>query len=256
MAHSFVQAYDDESQAFFDFASLFPQTAVFLIDTYDTEQAARSVAALAPKLRRAGIAVKGVRIDSGDLLAHARNVRQIFDDAQLRDTTIFASGNLDEYRVRDLVAANAPIDGFGIGTTIVTSADAPYLEAVYKLQEYAGSARRKRSVGKETLPGRKQVFRYYGSDGTMIRDVLTIESDNEGGRPLLEPVMRAGKRLRPAPGFDTLRAHAADQLRALPGPLRVLEPSAQPHPVEVAPALQELVAQLDAGTKTQNAHGA
>jgi nicotinate phosphoribosyltransferase len=256
MAHSFVQAYDDESNAFFDFASLFPQTAVFLIDTYDTEEAARKVAALAPKLQRAGIAIKGVRIDSGDLIAHARNVRHILDDGQLHGATIFASGNLDEYRVRELVAANAPIDGFGIGTSLVTSADAPCLEAVYKLQEYAGSARRKRSTGKETLPGRKQVYRHYGADRTMVRDVLTIESDNEGGRALLEPVMRAGKRLYPSPALDIVRARAGDQCTALPRPLRALESAEQPYPVDVAPALRELAAQLDAARTTGNAHEA
>src|SRR3990172_9231572 len=134
MAHSFVQAYDDEAAAFVDFAKVFPSNTVLLIDTYDTESAARKIVALAPQLQQAGVAIKGVRLDSGDLAVHARNVRRILDGAGLTRTTIFASGNLDEYRVRELLAAGAPIDGFGIGTSMATASDAPFLDAVYKLE--------------------------------------------------------------------------------------------------------------------------
>jgi nicotinate phosphoribosyltransferase len=245
MAHSYVQACDDESDAFLEFARLFPRTAVFLIDTYDTERAAQKVAALAPQLRAAGIAVKGVRIDSGDLPGQARSVRRTLDAAGLRDTTIFASGNLDEYRVRNLLEAGAPIDGFGIGTALVTSSDAPYLEAVYKLQEYAGLARRKRSTGKETLPGRKQVYRRYRPDGLAAGDTLTLEHGSPDGRPLLEQVMRSGKRLRAAPPLDAIRAYARDEISALPEPLRALERCATPYTVEVARELHDLAADFD-----------
>ena len=153
MAHSFVQAHDDEISAFARFAEANPGNVVLLIDTYETEAAAEKVVRLAPELKKLGIDIQGVRIDSGDLGLHARKVRAILDEAGLREVRIFASGNLDEYLVRDLIESNAPIDAFGIGTRIDTSSDAPYLDCAYKLQEYAGRARRKRSEGKTTWPG-------------------------------------------------------------------------------------------------------
>ena len=159
MAHSFVQAHDDETLAFEHFAHAQPDNVVLLIDTYDTEAAARKVVALAPKLERKGIRIKGVRIDSGNLADHARKVRQILDAGGLQHVTIFASGDLDEYVLRDMFASGAPVDGLGIGTRMDTSSDMPYLDCAYKLEEYAGKARRKRSEGKQTWPGRKQVYR-------------------------------------------------------------------------------------------------
>ena len=248
MAHSFVQAHDDEAAAFERFASACPSNTVFLIDTYDTEAAARKVVALAPRLREAGIAIRGVRLDSGDLAALSRSVRRILDDAGLRQTTIFASGNLDEYRLRDLLASGSPIDGFGVGTSLVTSADAPFLDAVYKLQEYAGIPRRKRSAGKATWPGRKQVIRHLRDDGTLDHDAVTLESEDRSGSRLLAPVMRGGRRAAPAPGIHSLRADAARNLAALPSSLRGLEQPVVPYRVEISPALRELAAQVDKKT--------
>jgi nicotinate phosphoribosyltransferase len=250
MAHSFIQAHDDEAAAFADFAEVFPNSTVFLIDTYDTEAAARKVVALAPQLERAGIAIKGVRLDSGDLAAHARNVRRILDGAGLTQTTIFASGNLDEYRVRDLLAAGAPIDGFGIGSSLVTASDAPYLDAVYKLQEYAGKPRRKRSTGKATWPGRKQVYRYYCSDGMLDHDVVTLEDDAQPGRSLLQLVMKNGKRVDGFSSFDALRDYAKGQLATLTQHLRELDSSSEPYRVEIALPLRELAARVDRQTAT------
>ncbi|HYL23554.1 MAG TPA: nicotinate phosphoribosyltransferase, partial [Burkholderiales bacterium] len=147
MAHSFVQAHESEHAAFEHFASVFPKNAVLLIDTYDTVEGARKAVEAAQSFT-----MKGVRLDSGDLDALSRQVRKVLDEAGMKDAIIFASGNLDEYRVAELVGAGAPIDSFGIGTSLVTSADYPYLDAVYKLQEYAGRPRRKRSTGKATWP--------------------------------------------------------------------------------------------------------
>lgn len=245
MAHSFVQAHDDEAAAFVDFAKVFPGNTVFLIDTYDTESAARKIVALAPQLQQAGIAIKGVRLDSGDLAVHARNVRRILDDAGLTRTTVFASGNLDEYRVRELLAAGAPIDGFGIGSSLVTASDAPFLDAVYKLQEYAGKPRRKRSPGKATWPGRKRVYRHYRDDGLLDHDVVTLEGDVQPGNPLLQLVMRGGRRVDASPGIETLRTYAKAQLATLPQRLRELDSSTEPYRVEIAPALRDLAAKLD-----------
>jgi len=245
MAHSFVQAHDDEAAAFEHFATTYPSGTTLLIDTYDTELAARKVVVLAARLRARGTRVAGVRLDSGDLGALARSVRRILDEGGLADVTIFASGNLDEYRVRDLVSAGAPIDGFGIGTSLVTSSDAPFLDAVYKLQEYAGKPRRKRSTGKATWPGRKQVYRHYDARGRLEHDVVTVESDRQSGEPLLVPVMKNGRRLHPAEGLDAARSRAAAQLARLPERLRSLETSAIPYRVEIAPALRHLAAEVD-----------
>ncbi|HWA62733.1 MAG TPA: nicotinate phosphoribosyltransferase, partial [Caulobacteraceae bacterium] len=167
MAHSFVQSFDDEASALETFARARPGDAVLLIDTYDTVAAARKVAALAPRLQADGIAVRGVRIDSGDLAVLSRQVRQVFDAAGLTGLSIFASGGLDEDDLAALVAAGAPIDGYGVGTALTTSSDVPALDCAYKLEEYAGLARRKRSTGKATWPGRKQVWRSFDPDGRM-----------------------------------------------------------------------------------------
>jgi len=247
MAHSYVQAHLDEAEAFASFARSQPDNATLLIDTYDTEAAAHKVAALASTLRASGIAVKAVRIDSGDLGEHARRVRAILDGAGLQSIGIFASGNLDEFRVRDLVAAGAPIDGFGVGTRMNTSADAPYLDCAYKLTEYAGLPRRKRSEGKATWPGRKQCYRRYGADGTMLGDTLTIERDACDGLPLMHPCMADGRRVAPDVPLLTSRGYAAQQLAALPARLRALEQSA-PYPVIVSTALQDLARAADALT--------
>jgi nicotinate phosphoribosyltransferase len=250
MAHSFVQAHADEGEAFAHFARVFPKNAVLLIDTYDTVEGAHKVAALAAQ----GMPVRGVRLDSGDLGALAREVRAVLDAAGLQQSIIFASGNLDEYRVRELVASGAPIDAFGIGTALVTSADAPYLDMVYKLQEYGGRARRKRSAGKATWPGRKQVYRHYAADGTIARDVVTLEGDRQDGEALLEPVMRGGRRTAAAVPLDAIRRHAAGELARLPPALARLDQAAA-LPVEIAPALVRLAAEVDrmttASTSTQ-----
>ena len=247
MAHSFVQAHDDEAAAFANFARAQPSNATLLIDTYDTEEAARKVVALAVQLAHEGIAIRGVRIDSGDLAAHARQVRRILDDGGLPHVQIFASGNLDEYKLRDLLAQGAPIDAFGVGTRMNTAADAPFLDCAYKLAEYAGAGRRKRSEGKATWPGRKQVFRSFDGEGKFAGDVLSTEDDTPPGTPLLVPVMHAGHLLAPLPSLADARAHAREQLTALPAPLRALEP-APPYPVTIAPALRALAEEVDLRT--------
>ncbi|HEU0234546.1 MAG TPA: nicotinate phosphoribosyltransferase [Gallionella sp.] len=243
MAHSFVQAHDGETLAFEHFAHAQPDNVVLLIDTYDTEAAARKVVALAPQLQSQGIRIKGVRIDSGDLADHARKVRQILDEGGLNHVTIFASGDLDEYVLRNMFAAGAPVDGFGIGTRMDTSSDVPYLDCAYKLQEYAGKARRKRSEGKQTWPGRKQVYRNYDAGGRMASDVVTLEEDVQSGEPLLKPVMRGGRRIA-ATTLADIRSHAAADLARLPEPLHRLQEPCD-YPVEIAAALHKLAEQVD-----------
>jgi nicotinate phosphoribosyltransferase len=189
--------------------------------------------------------VRGVRLDSGDLAALSRSVRRILDAGGLPGATIFASGNIDEYRIRDLLAGGAPIDGFGVGTSLVTSSDAPFLDAVYKLQEYSGRARRKRSTGKATWPGRKQVYRCCDRAGRFEHDAVTVEGDELPGEPLLVPVMRQGRRLAAPESLAAIRERAAAQLAKLPDHLRALDSAASPYRVEISPALRRLAAEVD-----------
>lgn len=245
MAHSFVQAHDDEAAAFDHFARSLPENVILLIDTYDTEAAAEKVVRLAPKLMRDGIKIKGVRLDSGDLADHAFRVRRILDDGGLQDASIFASGSVDEYVVERLMQQNAPIDGFGIGTHMDTSADAPYLDCVYKLVEYAGRARRKRSEGKVVWPGRKQVFRRYGADGGLRGDILSVEGDQLEGESLITPVMKGGRRLSPAESLQQSRQRALGELKRLPESLKSLQADPR-YTVTVSEALKNLAVEVDA----------
>lgn len=244
MAHSYIQVHDDEAQAFENFARARPKNLTLLIDTYDTEAAARKVVALAPRLKAAGISIGAVRLDSGDLITLSKTVRRILDEGGLRDVTIFASGGIDETVIANIIRSRAPIDGFGIGSSLTTSYDAPGLDCVYKLEEYAELPRRKRSAGKATWPGRKQVWRRFGADGRMAGDILSLENDDRAGEPLIEFVMQGGKRLKPAPTLGEMRARAARDLERLPEPLRRLEPGAS-YPVEVSEALQRLAEEVD-----------
>lgn len=244
MAHSFIEAHDDEREAFRRFAESQPENVVLLIDTYDTEAAAEKVVALAPGFRLRGIAIKGVRLDSGDLAAHARKVRKILDAGGLGEVQILASGSLDEFALARLIAEGAPIDGFGIGSRLDTSADLPYLDAVYKLQAYAGRPRRKRSEGKATWPGSKQVYRRHDAMGRMAGDRLTLENDRQEGEALIVPAMRSGRRLAPFPSLAEARARTEKEIARLPEPLRRLD-GAPSYPVEISEALRRLAKEAD-----------
>ncbi len=244
MAHSFIESFDDEVAAFEAFARSRPDGLTLLLDTYDTEAAARKVVALAPRLKAAGIIIRSVRLDSGDLAALATSVRKILDQGGLKEVAIFASGGLDEDSLAAFVRKAAPIDGFGVGTSLTTSADVPNIDCVYKLQEYAGVPRRKLSEKKATWPGCKQVWRRYDADGRPAGDVLTIEGRAADGEPLIKPVMKDGRRVAPAEPLAAIRERAKRELERLPEPLRRLEPDAT-YPVEIAPELQELAAEVD-----------
>ena len=246
MAHSFVQAHDDEMAAFENFARALPHNVFLLIDTYDTEAAAEKVVRLAPKLARDGIKIKGVRLDSGDLADHAFKVRRILDDGGLQEATIFASGSVDEYVLERLMNKNAPIDGFGIGTHMDTSADAPYLDCAYKLVEYGGKGRRKRSEGKVLWPGRKQVFRRYDDKGRMCADILSLEGDDADGETLIQPVMEQGRRLAAPVPLAQSRQRALAALKRLPEALTSLA-HAPDYPVTVSDAVRRLAREVDEG---------
>ena len=244
MAHSFVQAHEDEIVAFEHFAQTQPTNVILLIDTYDTEAAADKVVSLALTLKTKGITIKGVRLDSGDLADHARKVRRVLDEGGLPHAQIFVSGNLDEYRLRDLIQSRAPIDSFAVGTAMTTSSDAPSLDCAYKLQEYGGRSCRKRSEGKATWPGRKQVYRYLADDGHMDHDIVTTHDDRLPGEPLLQPVMKNGCRLAPWPDLTELQHHTAAQLGQLPESLRALE-MVPAYDVRISLTLQSLAQTVD-----------
>ena len=249
MAHSFIQAHEDEIAAFEHFARVRPRDVILLIDTYDTERAARKVVDLAGRLAGEGIAVRGVRLDSGDLAGHARRVRATLDEGGLRDAIIFASGGLDEDRLAGFTRDAVPIDGYGIGTSLTTSSDVPALDCAYKLQEYDGVPRRKRSEGKATWPGRKQVWRRYDDGGAFAGDLVAVDDGaKREGDALLRPAMRGGRRVSAAlPPLAEIRRHAAAQLRCLPACLAALDPAAS-YPVEIDDTLRRLADECDRRT--------
>jgi len=239
MAHSYVQALGDETAAFRDFAEAYPET-VLLVDTYDTLRGVDRVIALAEKLG-GEFRVRAIRLDSGDLARLAAEARSRLDAAGLGRVQIFASGNLDEIGVQELVQGRVPIDGFGIGTRLGTSQDAPNLDIVYKLAQLDDRPLLKLSTDKGTLPGIKQVWREEDRDGIVIGDTLGLAEEDLPGRPLLVPVMEEGRRL--AAGDHDLHAareRAADELRRLPEAMRGLEKGIEPYPVTVSGGLKAL----------------
>ncbi|MRR17454.1 MAG: nicotinate phosphoribosyltransferase [Deltaproteobacteria bacterium] len=238
MAHSYIEAVGDEEEAFLAFARSNRSNVTFLIDTYDTLNGAHHAARAALTLAAEGIATSAVRLDSGDLLALSFGVRRILNDYGLAKVKILASGNLDEYGIDRLMAAGAPIDGFGIGTKLDTVEDAPYLECAYKLAQYAGRPTMKYSSGKQTMPGAKQVFRRFQS-GVMTGDTVALADSTEEGVPLLEHVMKEGRRLSAPPSLASIASRTKDQLRTLPLNLRGLAETA-PYPVAFDPGLRRL----------------
>jgi nicotinate phosphoribosyltransferase len=244
MAHSFVQAFEREIDAFRAFAESNPDDVALLIDTYDTARGARRVVSLAPELAMRGIRISAVRIDSGDLLDESRRVRSILDAGGLGSVQIVASGGLDEHAIAALLHGGAPIDAFGVGTKVAASADAPTLDCAYKLQEYAGTARRKLSRWKSTWPGRRQVHRQYDEHGRIGMDVVGCMDELIEGRALLQPVMLGGRRLSPATELEESRRHAARELATLSPAVRALEHGPHP-PVRISHGLRSLAEELD-----------
>ncbi len=218
IAHSFVMAMPDEEEAFRAYSRVFPDSSVLLLDTYDTLAAVDKI--VASKLRP-----RGVRLDSGDLAELSKQVRRKLDAAGLQQTQVLASGDLDEYRIAELLSQGSPIDGFGVGTALVTSKDAPSLGGVYKIvevkEEHGKSYVAKFSEDKVTYPGTKQVFRFSDEKGTFQRDLIACAGESyPTAEPLMELVMKAGKPMVPR-SLPEIQAHAKRQLNRLP--LELLE---------------------------------
>ena len=247
MAHSYVLSFAHEADAFRAFMEDTPENAVMLVDTYDTPEGVRRAIEAA---RATGVRLEGVRLDSGDLLELARDARRQLDEAGLREATILASGDLEEGAIAELVAAGAPIDAWGVGTDLGTSRDAPALGGVYKLVAHRGDdgwrGVAKRSSGKASVPGAKQVFREH-EDGRMVRDVVGLADEGLRGRPLLVPAMRGGERVL-SETIEQMRERATDELAALPDHLRRpgVPGRQDPYPVELSPRLRSEAASLGA----------
>jgi len=236
-AHAWIMAFGDEVDAFRRFGQLFPASSTLLIDTYDTVQGVRNALA-------SGAAMQAVRLDSGDLLALSKQVRSILDAAGRKDVHIVASGDLNEYKIRDLLAAGAPIDVFGVGTELATSRDEPSLSTVYKLVEQETAqgpiGRVKRSEGKTSYPYAKQVYRQTRA-GTILGDVVVREGEGAEGQPLLVPVLSEGRIVKPLPTLEESRARRAEQVQGLPKELLALE-AAAPYSVHVSRDLEQAAA--------------
>ena len=242
MAHSYIEAHDAEIDAFEAFADIYQET-ILLVDTYDTLEGVRKLVDLARRSENARH-VRGIRLDSGDLGELAAASRRILDEGGLGHVSIFASGSLDEHRIADLVASAAPIDGFGVGTRMGTIADQPYLDSVYKLSEYAGTPRMKLSSKKSNLPGRKQLFRRYDG-GEAVGDVIgTRDETATGGTPLLEQVMKSGRRTDAGRAtLEEARRHAHDSVAQLPERIRAVPKAAEPYEVRLSEALDNRLEQ-------------
>ena len=218
VAHSYIMVFPEEEEAFKAFAESFPKNAVFLLDTYDTVEAARKTV----KLAKEGVPVIGVRLDSGDIESLSREVRRILDEAGLKDVKIIVSGGVDEYRIKTWISKGLPIDAFGVGTKFITSADAPYLDMAYKLVEYAGEPKVKTSPGKATFPYKRQVFRFYSGD-LMDHDEVVRYGEPNGGVPLVREILRNGTLTEKLPSLEEIRETFMEDLRRIPERLRGLE---------------------------------
>ena len=238
MAHSFISAFDDETDAFRSYAKSFPSASTLLVDTYDTLSGTRRAIQVAREMRADGHELQAIRLDSGDLAALAKRCRALLDDAGFADVRIVASGALDEYAIDDLRLAGAPIAGFGVGTKAGVSADAPWADSVYKLVAYDGRPTMKLSADKATLPGPKQVYRCFGENGAMQRDVLATASEpppSPNARPMLAEVMRGGKIVCDLPTLTELRRRfKANFARLDEGHKRLCYPDAYDVPVSEA----------------------
>ncbi len=253
MAHSFVMSFYREIDSFLSFAKTFPQKSILLVDTYDVKEGVGSAIKVARFLRKKGINILGIRLDSGNLISDAKKARRFLDKEGLRGISIFASGDLDEYKIQELIKARAPIDAFGVGTRMGCSEDAPYCDTIYKLVEIKHNTRdfiptMKLSEAKTTLPSRKQVFRTRGAEGFMVKDCIGLDKEKISGKKLLKKLMQDGRRLYKESSLTQKRDRFLKKIKHLPRPLRNPQVSCR-FPVEVSPRLLALTRKLKSQIK-------
>jgi len=257
MAHSFVMFFEEEIEAFRAFSKTFPKTSTLLIDTYDDIEGARKAAIIARELEDKGFRLNGVRLDSGDLAELSKKVRELLDEKGLNYVRILASGDLDEYRIEELLSKGARIDAFGVGTKMSTSEDSPHIDVVYKLCEKTDKTGRflptmKLSKDKITLPGRKQVFRIKDNSGNLVKDIIALDGEEVEGEPLLVKVMEKGETVCELPTLETIRNRALENFSKLPEEYKALR--AMPiYPVELSPELRKMTDELTGELKKSEA---
>lgn len=243
MAHSFVMSFPNEKEAFEAYARAFTENSVFLIDTYDTIEGAENAIAVGKEMEKKGHMLAGVRIDSGNLDGLAREIRKMLDDNGMDYAKIIVSSDLNEYKIDSLMNAGSPIDGFGVGTEMITSKPVAALSGVYKLVEDGIGPRIKLSEGKETFPGKKQVYRIDDEYGKYLHDIMALEQEEQLGMPLLEPAVIGGKRIAEEKTPEEKRRYCLDCVEKLPDrarDVRVMEP----YEMKISGGLQELVKEL------------
>lgn len=238
MAHSFITSFEDEIDAFRAFAETFPHNTVLLIDTYDTLAGARKAALVGREMKQRGANLRGVRLDSGDMVQLSQQVRKILDEAGLPEVRIFASGNFDEFKIADHIARGCAIDAFGVGTKMGVSADAPYCDMAYKLVEYAGRPVLKLSSGKQTLVSQKQVFRIT-RDNRLAEDCIGLKDEELTGEPMLRAVMQNGRRLHPPEPLAAIQERFCREFAQLDDSIKAIHNPGD-YPVLLGKALREL----------------
>jgi nicotinate phosphoribosyltransferase len=238
-------SYPKEIDAFRAFSKTFPNKTTLLIDTYDDLAGTEKAATVAKELEAKGFRLGGVRLDSGDLAETSKKVRKILNAAGLGYVKIFASGDLEEFKIAQLLEDCAPIDAFGVGTKMGTSADRPYLDGIYKLCETQAADGNftpimKLSKDKITFPGRKQVYRFSSREGGFRKDVIALSDEQMDGEPLLVKVMEKGKLVYKLPRLSEIQANAKDNLSKLPAQYKALT-NAPAYPVELSQKLVKLI---------------
>ena len=256
MAHSFVTSYESETDAFRAYAESFPDSSTFLVDTYDTLEGIRRAIEVARQMERSGHALRSIRLDSGDLHALAVKARSLLDEAGLNKVQIFASGGLDEFEVDELLKRGAPIDGFGVGTKVGVSDDAPSSDCVYKLVEYDGRPVLKLSSKKGTLPGPKQVYRFLNADGSYREDIIARadEPTPAEAEPLLAEVFRDGGPVAPNPTLEQLHQRFQSEFARLPEEHKRIK-SPPPYQGSVSAELEELLSSVTDSVKARVSPG-
>jgi nicotinate phosphoribosyltransferase len=249
MAHSWIESFNREEQAFKNYFSLYPESTVLLVDTYDTIKGVEKALKISSR-------IKGIRLDSGDLLSLSKKARQLLDKAGLSHVKIMASGNLNEYKIAELVEKKAPIDSFGVGTELVTSSDLPAIDLIYKLVQIKekNSIRyiAKFSPKKETLPGKKQVFRFLDKNGKFLYDFIDLESNLKQEKefiPLLEKIIEKGKLIKQLPSLNQIREYTNENLKNLPEKYKKIS-NPETYPVKVSWKINEIIKKLKEERRT------
>lgn len=242
-AHSFVMSHDTEIEAFRNYSKTFPNNPTLLIDTYDTVQGAINAATVAHELKEQGYELGAVRLDSGDLSDLSKKVRDVFNKEGFDNVKIMASNDLNEYKIKQLREDGAKIDGYGVGTELVTAKPIAAVSGVFKISEDESGAKIKLSKGKKSYPGKKQVYRLEGDDGKYLKDIMALENEKINHRGLLEKVIENGQRIREKPTLNQTREYALNEISKLPDSLKEVKVEDK-YKVEISQGLNALVDDL------------